>query len=64
MRNPKTKNLLLLVAIVLLLLGGWYLWGPSGGGLISLNEDNFAEFTGQFDRAVSDERVLVLASPT
>jgi hypothetical protein len=64
MRNPKTNNLLLLVAVVLVLLGGWCLWGPSGGGLISLNEGNFAQFTGQFDSAASDERVLVLVSPT
>jgi hypothetical protein len=64
MRNPKTKNLLLLVVVVLLLLGGWYLWGPTGGGLISLNEGNFAQFTGQFNSAANDERVLVLVSPT
>jgi len=60
----KTKNLLLLGAIVLLLLGGWYLWGPSGQSLISLNEANFAQWTTQFDRAVGEERVLLLFSPT
>jgi hypothetical protein len=60
----KTKNLLLLMVIALLLLAGWYLWGPSGGGLTSLNESNFAEFTAQFDGAAGDERLLVLVSPT
>jgi hypothetical protein len=64
MRSPKTKNLLWLVVVAFLLLGGWYLWGPSGTGLISLNESNFAEFTGQFDSAANSERVLVLVSPT
>lgn len=63
MRSLKTTKLLLLVAVVLALLGGWYLWGPSGE-LISLNDGNFAQFTGQFDSAANDERVLVLVSPT
>jgi hypothetical protein len=63
MRSPKTKNLLWLVAVAFLLLGGWYLWGPSGA-LISLDEGNFAQFTGQFESAANDERVLVLVSPT
>lgn len=60
----KTKNLLLFAVIALVLLSGWYLWGPSGGKLTSLNDANFAQFTGQFDRAANDERMLVLVSPT
>ncbi len=59
-----TKNLLSLVVIALLLLAGWYLWGPSGGRLTSLNGSNFAEFTAQFDSAAGEERLLVLVSPT
>ena len=60
----KTKNLLLLMVIALLLLSGWYLWGPTGGRLTSLNENNFTEFTAQFDGAAGEERLLVLVSPT
>ena len=60
----KTKNLLLLMVIALLLLAGWYLWGPTGGRLTSLNENNFAEFSTQFDGAAGEERLLVLVSPT
>jgi hypothetical protein len=45
------------------LLSGWYLWGPSGE-LISLNEGNFTQFTGRFDSAANNERVLMLVSPT
>jgi hypothetical protein len=63
MTRVKSKNLLWLGVGVLVLLGGWYLWGPSGA-LISLNEGNFAQFTGQFDSAANDKRVLVLVSPT
>jgi hypothetical protein len=60
---PKTNNVLLIVVIVLVSLGGWYLWGPSGGSLTALNEGNF-QFTGQFQSAANDERMLILVSPT
>lgn len=60
----KTKNLQLLFVIIVVLVGGWYLWGPSGGNLTSLNQSNFAQFTGQFDGASNDERLLLLLSPT
>jgi len=60
--RPKTVSLV--VVIVLIVLGGWYLYGPSGGNLTSLKEANFAQFIAQFDDAANDERVLVLVSPT
>ena len=60
----KTKNLQLLFVIIVVLVGGSYLWGPSGGNLTSLNQSNFAQFTGQFDGASNDERLLLLLSPT
>lgn len=60
----KTKNLQLLFVIIVVLVGGWYLWGPSGSNLTSLNQSNFAQFTGQFDGASNDERLLLLLSPT
>ena len=60
----KAKNVWLVAVIVLILLGGWYVYGPSGGNLTSLKEANFAQFTAQFDDAANDERVLVLVSPT
>jgi hypothetical protein len=55
----------LLVAIgMLILLGGWYLWSPSGGSLKSINESGLAQFTTQFESAGGKERVLLLVSPT
>lgn len=60
----KIKNLLFPAVIVLILLGGWYLWGPSGGNLTALNEANFAQFTRQFNSTANDKRVLLLVSPT
>ena len=60
----RAKNISFVAVIVLILLGGWYLYGPSGGNLTSLKEANFAQFTAQFDDAANDERVLVLVSPT
>lgn len=60
----KTNTVLLIVVIVLVLLGGWYLWGPSGGSLTALDEGNLVQFTGQFQSAANDERMLILVSPT
>jgi len=61
----RAKNISFVAVIVLILLGGWYLYGPSGGvNLTSLTGANFALFTAQFDSAANDERVLVLVSPT
>jgi hypothetical protein len=61
----QAKNVVLLAAVVLVLLGGWYLYGPSGGDLSSINASNVAsQFTAQFDSAANDERVLLLLSPT
>jgi hypothetical protein len=64
MRTLRTKTVSLVAVIVLILLGGWYLYGPSGGNLTSVKEANFPEFTAQFDNAANGERVLVLVSPT
>lgn len=61
---PKINNVLLILVIVLVLLGGWYLWGPAGGSLTALNEGNFVQFTGRFQSAANDERMLILVSPT
>lgn len=60
----KTKNLLFGTVILLVVLGGWYLWGPSGGSVIALSEGNLAQLTGQFNGAASNERMLLLVSPT
>jgi hypothetical protein len=55
--------MVLLAVVILVPLGGWYFWGPSGANLTSLNETNIAQFKAQFDVAAG-ERVLVLVSPT
>jgi len=64
MGTLRAKNVSLVAVIVLILLGGWYLYGPSDGNFTSLKEANFAEFAARFDDAAGDERVLVLVSPT
>jgi hypothetical protein len=53
----KIKNLLFPAVIVLILLGGWYLWGPSGGNLTALNEANFAQFTRQYQQSCRSELI-------
>ena len=57
--------MLWVAGVILVLLAGWYLWGPAGGNLASLNQSNFAsQFTAQFDGGADGERVLLLLSPT
>jgi hypothetical protein len=51
----KTKRVLSLAAFVAVLLVGWYLWGPAGAKLTSLNEANLAQFAQQFDGAEDGE---------
>jgi hypothetical protein len=59
------KRVLFFAVVVIGLMGGWYLYAPSGDTLASLNQGNFAaQFTTQFDSATNDERVLLLISPT
>lgn len=59
-----TKNLVLLVVVALLLLASWYLWGPTGSPLTSLNGSNFPQFVTRFNADAGQERLLVLVSPT
>ena len=53
-----------LAAFVIVLIIGWYLWGPAGGDLTSLNQGDFPQFAERFNAAGSDERILLLVSPT
>jgi hypothetical protein len=62
METPKAKDALSLAAFIAVLLVGWYFWGPAGGKLTSLSENNF--FAQEFDGAAGNERVLLLLSPT
>ena len=64
METAKTKYALSLAAFIVVLLAGWYFWGPAGGKLKALNEGNFVQFVQQFDGAVDSDRVLLLLSPT
>ena len=64
MGTAKIKYTLSLAAFIAVLLVGWYLWGPAGSTLTSLNENNFAQFAQEFDSAANDERLLLLLSPT
>ena len=48
---------------------GFYLWGssstPSGQPpIVSLNQDNVAQFQQSFDAAISQTRIVLLLSPT
>ena len=64
MGTLRAKSVWLVAVVVLILLGGWYLYGPAGGNLTPLKEADFGQFTTQFDDAANDERVLLLVSPT
>ena len=69
MRKFNIKVALLVIAIVVVVLGGWYLWGPAGTPpgqppLTSLSPQNFKQLTSQFDQAAGDERLVLLLSPT
>lgn len=57
------------LAVVLGLLGGMYLWGPSRvppgqEPLVTLSRANFSEFEKAFDAAGDAPRLLLLLSPT
>jgi hypothetical protein len=58
------KYRLSLALFVVVLAVGWYLWGPAADNLTSLKQGSLSTFTGQFDAASNDERVLLLVSPT
>lgn len=64
MPNLTAKNMLLVAVLVLVVMAVWYLWGPSGGNLKSLDESNIAQFPAQFDSAAGSKRVVLLVSPT
>ena len=56
-------------AVVVLLLGTAYLWGPSQAPtgqppLLSLSSANFNEFSAAFDADADVPRMLLLLSPT
>jgi ABC-type uncharacterized transport system permease subunit len=59
-----TKNMLLMAIVLLVVIGGWYWWSRPGGSLRFVGQNNFAEFTAQFDASVKNQRVLLLLSPT
>lgn len=57
------------VAVVLALLGGMYLWGPSRvppgqEPLVMLSSANFSEFENAFDSVGDAPRLVLLLSPT
>jgi hypothetical protein len=64
MGTLKIKHALPLAAPIVVLLVGWYLWGPAGGKLTALNNRNLAQFIQQFDGAANDQRLVLLLSPT
>jgi hypothetical protein len=57
------------VAAVLVLLGIFYLWGPSSAPpgqepLLTLTSTNFTDFQKAFDADVDAPRLVLLLSPT
>jgi len=62
-KTAKAKYALGLVFIAVLPVV-WYFWGRSGGKLAALSEGNFTQFTNEFDDPASDQRILLLLSPT
>jgi len=66
MRRKRALWLMTAIAIVAV---GFYLWGsrstPSGQPpIVSLNQDNVAQFQQSFDAAISQTRIVLLLSPT
>jgi len=65
-----TKRALLLVfAAVLVLLVGFFLWGPSRTPsgqepLVTLSGNNFSQFEKAFDANADAARLILLLSPT
>ena len=64
MKTLKIKHVLSLAAFIVVLLVGWYFWGPAGDKLTALNEGNLDQFAQRFHGAADDERVVLLLSPT
>lgn len=69
MRKFKVKFVIPLMAIAVVILGGWYLWGPGGTPpgqppLASLSLQNFNQLASEFNEAAGDERLVLLLSPT
>lgn len=66
----KTSRVITLVVVVVVaLLIGFYLWGPSTvpagqQPLLTLSSSNFNEFAKAFDAGADGPRLLLLLSPT
>ena len=57
------------IAVVVLVLGAAYLWGPSQAPtgqplMLTLSSENFNEFSRAFDADADVPRMLLLLSPT
>jgi hypothetical protein len=66
----KKQPLIGITVAALLLLAGFYLWGPSKTtpagqpSLSVLSASNFSEFQNAFDSAADEPRIILLLSPT
>jgi hypothetical protein len=65
----KGKLAICLAAGVLLLIGGWYFWGPSSvpagqEPLLTLSGANLDDFENAFDAQADLSRLILLVSPT
>jgi hypothetical protein len=65
----KTRVIVLVVAVLVVLLAASYLWGPGVAprgqeALVSLSDQNFSEFESAFDRDSEAPRLVLLLSPT
>ncbi|HEV3220909.1 MAG TPA: hypothetical protein VGZ48_14155 [Candidatus Acidoferrales bacterium] len=65
----KKKIAIIAGAMLVLVLAGYYLWGPAktppGQHLLTkLSAANFADFEAAFDSAADGPRLVILVSPT
>jgi hypothetical protein len=64
MSRFRKKYALWLVAVVVAVLIGRYLWSPGGIPLITLKQDNLELFSDAFNASSSQARAVLLLSPT
>lgn len=69
MTVKKTFGAVATLAVLVLLVAGWYFWGPSETppgqpALLTLSRSNLNEFGAAFDAEPGGPRLLLLLSPT
>lgn len=69
MPAAKMKLAILIIVVAAALAGFWYFWGSSRTpvgqlALVSLTQENFIQFTREFNGTADRPRLILLLSPT